>query len=251
VIYQRATDAAVAHQTANDWLFTTSIAASAVEYGLFAWLVLALRHTLAQEQQRAQHDALTGLLNRRAFAARVTTTLSRVRRRRRADARSGVLVYLDLDGFKAVNDTAGHEAGDTVLRIAADALRAAVRNGDVVARMGGDEFAVWLPGATAAEAKDVAERALAQLRESTRERGWDVGASIGIAAFASIPDDVDAAVRHADALMYDVKRSGRGRIHIGTVQATCTPAVADKPHDAHTRLDSPSTVVATAGRSSA
>jgi diguanylate cyclase (GGDEF)-like protein len=198
-----------------------SLAASAVEFGLFTYGLLRLRDALARERRQASEDALTGALNRRAFVDALTTAIDgappsgRWRwRRRRRPAGTGALAYVDLDGFKAVNDTQGHDVGDAVLRLAAAVLHGAVRSGDTVARLGGDEFALWLPGATADEARVIANRALETLRARAAAEGWAVGASIGVAVFSVRPPDATAALRTADALMYAVKRSGKGRVHV-------------------------------------
>jgi diguanylate cyclase (GGDEF)-like protein len=191
-----------------------SMGASVLQFGLFTYGVLLLRDALGRERQRANEDALTGLLNRRAFTDVLTGAITGERRRRRPGQGSGALAYVDLDGFKAVNDTRGHDAGDAVLQLAAGVLRSAVRDGDVVARLGGDEFALWLPSATAEEARAVGARVLERLRSGALAEGWAVGASIGVALFPTRPESAAAALAAADALMYEVKRSGKGRVHV-------------------------------------
>jgi diguanylate cyclase (GGDEF)-like protein len=157
------------------------------------------RETLRDQVQR---DALTGLLNHRACHERLRAALA-------GGAPVGV-VLLDLDHFKLVNDTLGHAEGDRVLKACAERLRSVVRTDDVIGRMGGEEFAMILPGADLEAAEDCAERARAALGELV-VRGLPLGASAGVAA--SPADGVDAAVllENADAALYRAKRSGRGR----------------------------------------
>lgn len=163
-----------------------------------------------REQERAQaqlafqawHDPLTGLANRALLNERL-----------HRDGPS-VLLYLDLDGFKEVNDLQGHDAGDAVLKAVADRLTRAVRADDVVARIGGDEFAVVCPGVTIDDGVALAERILRDIDAPIpfRDTTLTVGVSIGIASHSPGPDGSPALVlRSADEAMYKAKRLGRGR----------------------------------------
>ena len=161
----------------------------------------------------AGHDPLTGLPNRRLFHNRVEDAAAA-----RAPGDEVAMLYLDLDGFKAVNDTLGHEAGDTLLRGVADRLRASVRDGDIVARLGGDEFAIVLrTGPRAAQqAADFAARLIPILSAPYMVEGHpvSVGVSIGVALGGNTREP-DALLRDADAALYEAKSGGRGtfRIH--------------------------------------
>jgi diguanylate cyclase (GGDEF)-like protein/PAS domain S-box-containing protein len=159
---------------------------------------------------QAFHDALTGLANRVLFADRVGQAL---RRRARGDGAAAV-VFIDLDGFKAVNDTLGHQAGDALLREVADRLRSTVRAGDTVARLGGDEFAVLVEasGDGVAPAGATADRVLAALARPMELAGQRVtiSGSVGIAV-ATADATGESLVRDADIAMYAAKVSGRGR----------------------------------------
>ena len=177
---------------------------------------MALRGARSRDAllERARTDALTGLPNRAAFHEAVGGA---------APAPGGALLYVDLDGFKAVNDRLGHAAGDALLREVARRLRAVVREGDLCARLGGDEFAVLLRDAAQEEAVVVAERLVAAVREPVVLGGTSarVGASVGVAATGAAADG-DELVRLADAAMYAAKGAGRGRVHVhvpGTVPA--------------------------------
>jgi diguanylate cyclase (GGDEF)-like protein/PAS domain S-box-containing protein len=163
-------------------------------------------------EERLRHDALhdpvTGLANRTAFLDAVKRACARATRERSTLA----VLYVDLDGFKRVNDSFGHEAGDRVLVATAELIASCVRAADVVARLGGDEFCVLLERvATLDETIEVADRVIATLAE-TRPGGADgVTASIGIALNPAGDLSVSELLRRADEAMYDAKRSGRGR----------------------------------------
>jgi diguanylate cyclase (GGDEF)-like protein len=160
---------------------------------------------------QAEHDPLTGLLNRRTLDDRLGQLLIGT------DGCGVALLYIDLDGFKAVNDSAGHEAGDAVLVAVAHRLTAAVRANDLVARLGGDEFVVVCTGVAPGDGgRQLADRLLRDLSLPVRHGGADhrVGASIGI-AWATAPEAGDAwaqrLMRAADTAMYQAKRLGRGQ----------------------------------------
>jgi diguanylate cyclase (GGDEF)-like protein/PAS domain S-box-containing protein len=155
----------------------------------------------------ADHDDLTGLINRRRFQEELRRHLAEGRRY----GVTGVLLVLDLDGFKEVNDNHGHSAGDRVLCAVADALRSRLRASDVVARLGGDEFAVLLPRETPAEAEIVCrslERAISEEVPVPGNRRIEV--SVGFAPFVEGVESVDDVLAAADASMYAAKH-GRPR----------------------------------------
>lgn len=166
-----------------------------------------LRRTQAQLQLLATHDPLTTVLNARAFASHVAQELGRNRRYGRPLA----LIYLDLDDFKKVNDAHGHATGDAVLRLVADAMRSAVRQADVVGRLGGDEFGVLMPETDGTLAHAVATRLAAGIR--TVFRGTpSVTASIGVVAVSGTEAGSDELLRKADQAMYEAKRAGKDRV---------------------------------------
>lgn len=157
-------------------------------------------------QHLATHDALTGLPNRLLFTDRLEVALAQAER---GDTRP-VLMFCDVDGFKAINDSHGHVIGDDVLRATADALLRVVRQGDTVARLGGDEFVVLFPqGLAPDDALAVGRKLLAAVDETTRrfETYTPATLSIGI-AFYEPGDDADSLVRRADEIMYEAKRAG-------------------------------------------
>ncbi|MER8012567.1 sensor domain-containing diguanylate cyclase [Streptomyces sp. NPDC094149] len=171
-----------------------------------------------QLERLAYHDALTGLPNRALFADRVAHAL----RKRITDEAPPVVLFMDLDGFKAVNDSAGHAAGDTVLRHAARRLQSSVRAGDTVARLGGDEFAAlleWEAGAHPSSAQEVAQRILTVLTQPypIGTVKAEVSASIGMAV--AVPGITPEQLLHqADLAMYAAKAAGKGRIRLHHAQ---------------------------------
>jgi diguanylate cyclase (GGDEF)-like protein len=186
---------------------------------------LALARTLAFEaamaiengrlyhelRERSLHDPLTGLANRSLFFDRVEHAIARLGRQ---SGESVAVLFIDLDGFKSVNDTLGHARGDRLLALAAERLETVVRKTDTVARLGGDEFALLLEGVTVPEGPViVAERALGLLSTPFDLHGQrvSVSASIGIAAQADATSGAEALIHQADAAMYDAKRAGKGR----------------------------------------
>lgn len=166
------------------------------------------KSTEAKLMWQAQYDILTELPNRRLFQDRLETALEG----RRRDGRIGAILMIDLDHFKDVNDSLGHKAGDDVLIATAERLRASVRDGDTIARFGGDEFLVLLDVVESADdASHIAARiqgALARPFE-TEQRDLHLGSSIGICVFPSDGATVDEVLIFADAAMYAAKHAGR------------------------------------------
>jgi diguanylate cyclase (GGDEF)-like protein/PAS domain S-box-containing protein len=165
-----------------------------------------------QLTQQAFHDALTGLANRALFRDRLDQALARSARTEDLLA----VLLVDLDGFKQVNDSLGHDAGDQLLQQVAERFSQVMRTSDTLARLGGDEFAVLLDGANEAQALTAATRMLEGLAESMSIAGHDLilGASVGIVIHAGGPGESDELIRHADVAMYAAKEGGRGRVEV-------------------------------------
>ena len=165
-----------------------------------------------QLKRMAFHDPLTLLANRSLFRDRVEHAVAVSKR----NGRGVAVIFLDLDNFKRINDSFGHAIGDRVLHKSAQRLVKATRNGDTVARFGGDEFAVLLENLTAKEhVIEIASRIVESLQESLDLPGADmrVAASVGV-AFSTPDDDVEELMRNADVAMYSAKAQGKGRFTV-------------------------------------
>lgn len=163
----------------------------------------------AELKALAHMDALTGLPNRRQFMARLAEELQRVQRQM---TQSACVLMLDIDHFKQINDTYGHAAGDMALQHFARLMRAQLRSIDSCGRLGGEEFAILLPGASLEDAQRIAERLREKLAESTLEMDGKpvvLTASVGIAALHAADGNPDAVLQRADRALYQAKAEGR------------------------------------------
>lgn len=182
--------------------------------------ITAQKEAEMRVQHLAYHDTLTDLPNRAMFEEHLALAIARAER----NGTSVAVLFLDLDGFKDVNDSMGHAAGDELLRVVARRLKGATRATDLVARLGGDEFLVLLAdlpddrGPTPPEViRTVAGRIAASLADAipVRDRLVHTSASIGAALFPAEADDADELMRLADAAMYAHKRRGKGTRLVG------------------------------------
>lgn len=197
------------HWTGRDRLLARRLAMEGTLIVDSARLRQAEQLHVAELTRQAYHDALTGLPNRTQLLERAEREVERAR----ATGGRLALLLLDLDGFKRVNDTVGHHAGDALLQAVGLRLQEALRGRDIAARLGGDEFAILLAGDTdPASAVATAERLHARLSTPYEIEGREVrvGASIGIALYPADADDMPAVMRGADAAMYRAKRAGGG-----------------------------------------
>ena len=208
-------------QSRAQWQVAAIVLALLATLYLFLLLVVrkADRIIARQEQERAAkeeqvrhqayHDALTGLPNRAYFAERLGEAISLAARHGHACA----LMFIDLDRFKIVNDSLGHQAGDALLKLISERIQACLRNSDLLFRMGGDEFTIVLPEiATTDDAAFVARRILEAVAQpaSVHEHELTVGATIGIAVYPGDGDNADEMLKNADAAMYSAKQRTRG-----------------------------------------
>jgi diguanylate cyclase (GGDEF)-like protein len=169
-----------------------------------------LKQANAALRQGAYHDPLTGLPNRTLFADRLNQAIEMASTNHRLVA----LLFLDLDGFKLINDTLGHDIGDLLLKGVAQRLQGSLRGSDTISRLGGDEFTVILPGIPGLpEASTVAEKILSAMTEPFNLNGNIVAVttSIGISLYPLDAQDIDTLIKHADAAMYRAKELGKNR----------------------------------------
>jgi diguanylate cyclase (GGDEF)-like protein/PAS domain S-box-containing protein len=195
------------------------------------YAAIQLQHDARRLEFLAHHDTLTGLPNRAMFADRAREAVTHARRH----DKNAAFLFLDLDNFKQINDSLGHDVGDGLLKVIASRLRASVRGDDFVARIGGDEFCVLLQDiADPREAAAVAQKLVHELGKTYRvgEHQLRSGASIGIACVPQDGDDVAALLRLADAAMYRAKDLGRNGYQFFSVglneDATAAAALADE-----------------------
>jgi len=195
---------------------------AAVRFGFFAvvaGLVSVYHDALRKQRQLLRTDALTGLANRHAFGDALAHDLALARRRGSALS----LAYLDLDDFKAVNDTAGHAEGDRVLRTVGEVLGRSFREADTAARLGGDEFAFLLPDTGPEGAAQVAGKLARELRQAFIAGQWPVDCSIGVVTFPHARVSVADALAAADRAMYEAKRGGKGMVVSRVIDSEADP----------------------------
>jgi diguanylate cyclase (GGDEF)-like protein/PAS domain S-box-containing protein len=172
-----------------------------------------LRGLTRKMSYQATHDPLTGLVNRREFERRLDEAMDSAH----AEEAVHMLFYMDLDRFKAVNDSCGHLAGDNMLREVATLIREQVRDSDFVGRLGGDEFGALLIGCPIDKARQIATdicNAVADYRFVWRDKIFNIGISIGLVEISHISGTVQDVMSAADSACYVAKQEGRGKVHI-------------------------------------
>jgi diguanylate cyclase (GGDEF)-like protein len=197
------------------WIVLLQIPFYLVSMGIASWKLNRILVTTIKAERdnghRARHDALTGLSNRVGLQAAVERRWSA----ERPASQRLALLYLDLDGFKAVNDTLGHAAGDRLLELVAERLRGVVRKADVSARVGGDEFVVLIDGLDALGVLRIGQRLIAEIagQPYRMEDGntVEIGVSVGIAFAPEHGRDFNSLLAAADAALYEAKSKGKSR----------------------------------------
>jgi diguanylate cyclase (GGDEF)-like protein len=191
-------------------------------------LLSSLRSALALQEILAASDSLTGVANARTFD-RVAANLTRDKMKH-----PFTIAYLDLDNFKSINDTFGHSGGDDVLQAVARALDDNTRSTDLVARVGGDEFALLLSATDSEAAAELVTQLVSRTQKALSNLPMDVTFSAGAATFLVPPHDIDEMVGMADELMYEAKRDQKGSFRHLVVRSGEDIAVADvSPRRAH------------------
>jgi diguanylate cyclase (GGDEF)-like protein len=173
---------------------------------IITFLLSEVQVRLRRETDSARTDSLTGIANRRHFYELGQLQIARAER----FGEPCTVAYIDIDGFKAVNDRLGHTSGDALLSQAATTIQGSIRAVDLVARMGGDEFAILLPHTDEKAAQDAVLRVSSLLSGMARDGEWAVTFSIGVVTFLRPPSSVDEMIRTADDSMYAAKQSGQG-----------------------------------------
>ncbi|CAN5919813.1 hypothetical protein BH11PSE8_BH11PSE8_44190 [soil metagenome] len=200
------------------WAVLTAVrdASGTLSHYIFSCLDITDRKISEERvEYLAHHDVLTGLPNRGVAEQRLRDAML-------LSARTGqpvAVLFIDLDRFKTINDSLGHQTGDALLKLVADRLRLSIRDADTVSRFGGDEFVVLLNGVTgSSEALQIAQRLMASLRAPyfVEKMELNVSSSVGIAMFPDDAGDMDELMRHADAAMYEAKANGRDNVYFFT-----------------------------------
>jgi diguanylate cyclase (GGDEF)-like protein len=182
--------------------------------------LLDFKNYLDSCEEAAFTDHLTGLANRRRFERQLSREVARTRRY----GRPFCLLLVDIDHFKLVNDTHGHDAGDEALRRLANTLQAGTRGIDTAARIGGEEFALILPETDRARGLEVAERLRQEVRETDIPLAGHITVSVGLAECADAFCDARTLYTAADAALYEAKRAGRDRVHCAPAEDAPNPA---------------------------
>lgn len=175
---------------------------------LISYLSSAFRERLKLEELLAATDSLTGAANSRAFSEHLIQEYNR-------SCRFGhpfSVCYLDVDNFKQINDTLGHESGDSLLKLVVSIITRNTRNIDTTARLGGDELAVLLVETGYEEAAAAIAKIRHSLQEAMQREGWAATFSMGMVTFIEPPQSVQQIITYADSLMYSVKRSGKNNL---------------------------------------
>jgi len=180
--------------------------------GPMAFFLMATHELRIRLQELSNTDPLTGLLNRRALSAFVNREIAKAKR----SGQTISMLMIDLDFFKQINDQFGHDAGDKVLVHFSGILRGLCRAIDYVARSGGEEFILILPGTPTGEAQKVAQRIQQTLRENKNNGLPDYTCSIGVATQQDVDESFDSLLKRADKAMYSAKEGGRNKIEIAT-----------------------------------
>ena len=193
----------------NIWAVPISIALELVVFVAAAYAQGAIRRFVERERHLSRHDAVSGVVNSLGFREAAGWEVARARRWPQVVS----LIYLDVDDFKAVNDQHGHARGDEVLRIIGEAMKESLRESDVVARVGGDEFAALMPGTDEEGCRAATARVHHAITRDLAKAGFAVTASVGAATFPWAPETVDELIGAGDAAMYTVKRGSKNGVH--------------------------------------
>ena len=196
------------HIYTNDWIPIWNALTRLVFFILIAYLFSELKHKLSVKDKLIRWDTLTGILSLRAFIEDASKALKAAARYRYPVA----IGYIDLDSFKALNDTRGHAVGDLALKATGAMLSKIVRGDDICARIGGDEFIVFLQHANRSGAEMFFKRLHSLLLQSMKQNNWPIGFTIGVAIIDDETTDLNIALERADKLMLDLKKHNKNTV---------------------------------------
>lgn len=192
------------HQAIGFWAVGTKLG----YFLIIAALLGALKKLLAERKLYTNTDSLTGLANTKGFYQTADIELKKTKRYKYPLT----LVYIDLDNFKKINDLFGHSTGDSVLQLIAQAIRSNIRPGDLVGRLGGDEFCILMPQTDSASAKSTLDKLRNNLLENMQSNRWSITFSIGVITFTAFPEEIDDMVIKTTHIMSSVKNNGKNMI---------------------------------------
>lgn len=202
------------HRYSRSWIPYWNMFIRLAMFLITSLTVSRLRKSNASERNLSRTDALTGVFNSRYLAELITKEISRSAR----FAEPFSFAYIDVDDFKLINDSLGHDQGDQLLRTLTQLIRGNIRDIDVMARLGGDEFGILFPNTDAAQVVTAMNKVYALFRKNISNR-WQVTLSAGVLTFRKPPEDWDQVVKMADSLMYRAKRQGKDRAAFEIVEA--------------------------------
>jgi diguanylate cyclase (GGDEF)-like protein len=181
---------------------------------IFSFLLFKLRKAQDKEKESARIDPTTGVANKRLFFELARLEVKKVDRYRHPLT----VIYMDVDDFQKINDTLGYSVGDKLLYTIAETIKNSIRETDIIARIGGDEFIILLPGSGYEPAHIVIQRVHKELLNAMQKNEWPATFSIGAATFINPPKSVDDMIHRADHLMYLVKNNGKNQLkHITSI----------------------------------
>jgi diguanylate cyclase (GGDEF)-like protein len=201
-------DVSYSHSYSHPLIPYWNIIAKIVFFIFIIYIMSKLKRILDQEKFFARIDYLTETANKRHFYEATLKEVSRSNRYKRPIT----IAYIDLDNLKRINDSFGHKAGDSALYQTADLLKKSVRTSDVVARIGGDEFAILFPETDYEASETIIQRIRKGLSDAIQKNAWATTLSIGAVTSVSHPCDLETLISNADSLMYSAKREGKGLI---------------------------------------